>query len=208
MSAASFRYCGGGGGFRASALLTSSSFSRLYWRRRFKLGKDMLLLLVYSLLYVISIPSSKGKEIFPFTTALIPTPSHFIDFFLVPFVTTLSCVRLRIENGINAFSIHFMSFSLFSVSYPGVLVQLMCGFVVFSLPWNIKNLFLLIQFEEIMRKMKMPYEKMNYRLDSTHTTQIMNTQKSIDFEVKFLKFQKIIIIPSVTQKDRKSKWML
>lgn len=59
-----------------------------------------------------------------------------------------------------------------------------------------------------MRKMKMPYEKMNYRLDSTHTTQIMNTQKSIDFEVKFLKFQKIIIIPSVTQKDRKSKWML
>lgn len=134
VSAASFRYCGGGGGFRASALLTSLSFSRLYWRRRFKLGKDMLLLLVYSLLYVISIPSSKGKEIFPFTTALIPTPSHFIDFFLVPFVTTLSCVRLRIVNGINAFSIHFMSFSLFSVSYPGVLVQLMCGFVVFSLP--------------------------------------------------------------------------
>lgn len=61
MSAASFRYCGGGGGFRASALLTSLSFSRLYWRRRFKLGKDMLLLLVYSLLYVISIPSSKSK---------------------------------------------------------------------------------------------------------------------------------------------------
>lgn len=56
-----------------------------------------------------------------------------------------------------------------------------------------------------MRKMKIPYEKMNYRLDSTHTTQFMNTQKSIDFEVKFLKFQKIIIIPSLTQKDKKSK---